>query len=313
MSNQQQAAPRRGVQISDLGAGEGPQAALEALGFGGESNGEPQQEIQEAPAQGEPSESQAEETGEGSAVQEGEQRSEHDELAEQLGVDPSELKEKTRERFSALTGELAEAKRERQLLMEALQRSQTPEQEAAPKEQAPLPTGDWFPAPEAPGEDADDLEILLYKQELRITERANQALAAQGQQLIGTIAPFLQDGIKSKANKEWESVEADIGKLGYKRSDIEPLVEELRKAEPNRTLKSLAWEAASTLPLKAPSAAQVPPTVSSPGGGREAAPSVPKDKPVSVQDLLRQAQGLSDPHEQKDILAQVLLAGMRRN
>ena len=286
---------------------------MEALGFGGTPDGESQQGSQEAPAQGEPSESQAEGTEAGSAAQEGEQGGEHDELAELLGVDPSELKEKTRERFSALTGELAEAKRERQLLMEALQRGQTPEQDAAPKEQAPLPTGDWFPAPEAPGEDADDLEILFYKQELRMTERANQALAAQGKQIIGTIAPFLQDGIKSKANKEWESVEADIGKLGYKRADLEPMMEELRKAEPNRTLRSLAFEAASTLPLNLPSADNVPPSVSSPGGGRQAAPAVPKDAPVTMDDLLRQAGKLTDPYEQKDILAKALFAGMKRS
>lgn len=312
MSSQQQTAGPRQVQISELEGGAGPEAALEALGFGGSPNGESQQEIQEAPAQGEPSDAQTEGTGEGSAAQEGEQGGERDELAELLGVDPSELKEKTRERFSSLTAELAESKRERQLLLEALQNGRTSGPEEASREQAPPPSGDWFPAPEEPGEDADDLERLLFERDVKMVHRANQALAAQGQQIIGTIAPFLQESVQAKANKEWESVEADIGKLGYKRADLEPLMGELRKADPNRTLRSLAFEAASTLPLKPPSAAQAPPAVASPGSGRNGAQASPRGEPVTVEDLLRQSNALTDPHAQKDLLAQALLGGMKK-
>lgn len=311
MSNQQQQAPGRGITISDHAPGEGIDAALDAFGFGGEPTGEPQQEVQEAPTQGEGVEGVEGAEGEGGAAQAEGVEEARDELAEALGVDPSELKPRTRERFQALTAQLNEAKAREEALLAALG-GKAPVEEAAP-EPPPAPVGKWYKPPDAPGEDADELDVLMHQRELQMAERFNAAMGQMGQEFIGAIAPLLQDTVKAKVDKEWEGVSTEIGKLGYERKDIEPLVNELRKADPNRTLKSLAYEAVSTMPLKQPSAAQVPPTTATPGGGRPTAPAAPKGEATSVDALLKRAGELGaagNKHDATDLLAQAFLGRM---
>lgn len=290
-----------------MGDGENPHAAAARLVTQGLV---PREESSEAPAQGEqPTEVEAQPV----QGQEGGDQIEGEPLAEQLGVEPDQLKPATNERFKELLAELKTAKEEREVLMRVLEGRQPTEAEPEP-EAVPTPQGQWMSVPELDFDDDDYMTGAQAKQLLAaVAEAANGGMGVMGQQLIGTIAPLFKDTVQAKVDREWQEIESDLGKLGVSRSQVEPLVQEMQKRDPSRTLRGMAFDAASQVQVK-PTQPQSIPSVQEPGAGRPAAPQAePKEAPVTRDDLLRKAIDGANKVDATHALAQALVAGMDRS
>jgi hypothetical protein len=275
---------------------------------GGEGGGE----VREDPAQGEQA---AEAQTPGVPVQHSEGEPQGEGLAEQLGVTPDELKDKTRERFQDLLEEKRQLATQVEV-MQAMLKGQPQQQEGAPAQQPiPTPQGEWVKAPELDLADDDYLTGAQVKQILASNaSNTNEGIAQVAMGILSEIAPHLKPLHEMQVEKDWAAAEeAYLTPLGLSRSDVEAEVNALRQADPKRELRGMVLDAAATKLKSVPKPVQQVPNVQEPGYGRDATPQAPAaEQPKGYNDLLKEVSAGMDSFAARDNIAQAMLANMNR-
>jgi hypothetical protein len=178
------------------------------------------------------------------------------------------------DRVRQLARERNQARQEAELLRQELIKSRVAAPQAAPdtsRNQQPGPPP--FDRP-PPGPDATDEERFDYAMEKKAHEHAWKHNMRFGQELIQAIAPALKGTLENEREKEWSSLDQALQANGTSRDEIEPIVNEILKADPRRSLRSATFDAMDRMNLYGSrAAAPTPPAGTKPGANGK--PRVP--------------------------------------
>lgn len=246
-----------------------------------------------------------------------------DESGEQL--EEMGLQSKTgaaHERIRKLARERNEAKKENELLRQELLKSRvSPQggQESGGGAKAQQPGPPPFNVPE-PGPNASDEEKFRWAVKKEAHEASWESTMKFGAELINALAPALRGTLESQHEKEWDALSPSLEAAGTSRDELEPLVAEVRKQEPHRSLRSITFDIMDRMNLLGGrAAAPTPPASTKPGAnGKPRVPGTaqaPKSKAPTRQEslqALRQSVESGDRMGANGLLGKLLLQAQDR-
>lgn len=202
------------------------------------------------------------------------------------------------ERIRKLARERNEAKKENELLRQELLKSRVVPQngQANGAQNGNHPQVQPGPPPfdrPAPDQNASDEEKLDYLIDKKAHERGWHHAMRLGQELVQALAPALAGPLEAAREKEWDQLGPSLDLAGTSRDEMEPLVNEVLKADPRRSLRSATFDIMDRMNLLGGrAAAPTPPAQTKPGANGK--PRVPgtgqpaKPKAPTMQDGFRQ-------------------------